>query len=120
MGDVSKHFSRIEFACECGCGFDAVDVWLLAALEDTRDWFHEPVRITGPNRCYLHNGNTAGASRSSQHAIGKAADFVVHDVTADLVADYLERRYVSKYGIGRYDNRTHLDVRDKPARWDKR
>ena len=37
MGTVSKNFSRSEFACKCGCGFDAVDVDLLAGLQALRD-----------------------------------------------------------------------------------
>jgi hypothetical protein len=48
-------------------------------------------------------------------------DFWIKDVHADDVADYLESKYPSKYGIGRYVGRTHVDVRsDKAYRWDYR
>jgi hypothetical protein len=36
MGDLSAHFSRSEFACKCGCGFDDVKPDLIEALEALR------------------------------------------------------------------------------------
>ena len=54
MGDVSDNFSRSEFACKCGCGFNSVDVALLDALEQVREKFG-PVSITSGNRCPKHN-----------------------------------------------------------------
>jgi len=36
MGDLSPHFSRHEFACRDGCGYDTPEPELLAALEELR------------------------------------------------------------------------------------
>jgi len=120
MGDISLHFSRHEFACKCGCGMDTVDAALLAALEDLREEFHQPITINSGNRCPAHNRAENG-SPNSLHKFSKAADVVVKDVRADDVADYLEWKYLDKYGIGRYRGRTHIDCRsDGPARWDQR
>lgn len=116
----SLFFKREEFACKCGCGFDVVDVELLDALEDVRYHFDAPVKITGPNRCAAHNATIPGAEPKSQHTLGKAVDFKVIGVHEDEVADYLEEQYPNTYGIGRYRGRTHLDVRETKARWDKR
>ena len=110
------NFSRKEFACKCGCGFDVVDAELVEVLQGVRSYFMEPVIITGPNRCAAHNHSIGGAV-NSQHVLGKAADFRVAGVSADQVADYLERTYPDRYGIGRYDGRTHVDVRETKARW---
>lgn len=41
------------------------------------------------------------------------------EVQADDVANYLEKKYTKKYGIGRYKSRTHIGVRHTKARWDK-
>lgn len=119
MGDLSFHFSRSEFACRCGCGFDTVDHELIGVLEALRDRFGATVSINSGCRCATHN-QAEGGSPKSQHLLGKAADVVVTGVLADKVADYLESAYPDKYGIGRYKGRTHIDVRAAKSRWDLR
>ena len=116
---LSEHFQRHEFACKCGCGFNDVDPALIVVLENIREVFNSPVIINSACRCPSHNARVGG-SVNSQHPLGKAADIVVQGAHADEVADYLEDTYPDTYGIGRYDGRTHIDVRHKRARWDKR
>jgi uncharacterized protein YcbK (DUF882 family) len=124
---VSPHFLRSEFACKCGCGFDPVDITLNESLEDVRSHFSDlypnkkiTIEITSGNRCRRYNLTIPNASENSLHTVGKAADFIVHGVHADRVADYLEGKYEHWFGIGRYTGRTHLDTREMKARWDKR
>jgi uncharacterized protein YcbK (DUF882 family) len=118
---VSAHFKRHEFACKCGCGFYAVDIELLFVLEDVREHFGgRRLHIISGCRCADHNANTPGASKKSRHIFGIAADFWIEGISADEVADYLEEKYPDIYGIGRYDDRTHIDVRGRMTRWDKR
>jgi len=120
MGDLSEHFSRSEFSCKDGCGFDTVDAELITVLEDVRTSFRMPVIINSGCRCEEHN-KLANGSEKSQHLKGRAADFRVEGLHPDMVANYLERKYFDRYGIGRYDGRTHIDTRsDGPTRWDKR
>jgi uncharacterized protein YcbK (DUF882 family) len=128
MSLESPFFERDEFACECGCGFDVADSELLDVLEGLRHEFGKPVIITGGNRCISHNEkvqkeaneNYKPFSSKSQHIFGKAVDFKIEDVHEDKVARYLENEYPNTYGIGRYNGRTHIDVRKNKARWDKR
>ena len=76
MGDLTKNFSRWEFACPCGCGFAAISMDLINnVLEPTREKFG-PVRITSACRCHQHNRTVGGVSRSL-HLLGKAADIQV-------------------------------------------
>lgn len=111
------HFKRREFACKCGCGFDAVDAELLGVLEQLRaDLGNKAVSITSACRCDHHNRKVGGA-RHSVHKLGKAADIKVTGIAPAKVADYLERTYPGRYGIGRYRSFTHIDVRGSPARW---
>lgn len=118
---VSNNFLRSEFACKCGCGFDAVDITLNEVLEDVRKHFGgNSIKITSGNRCPKYNATIPGASSKSQHTKGMAADFRVKNVHEDRVADYLEEKYPDWFGIGRYEGRTHIDVRSTPARWDNR
>lgn len=116
MSIESRFFHRKEFACKCGCGFDAVDAELLGVLEDVRAHFNEPVYITSACRCREHNAYVGGG-KNSQHLLGKAADIVLKNTSPSKVADYLEGKYGEKYGLGRYDTFTHVDVRDNKARW---
>lgn len=117
---ISKHFSRDEFKCSCGCGFDTVDVELVSVLEQVRREFGWPVIINSGCRCEKCNAAVGGSARS-KHMKGKAADIRVNGVEADTVADYLEATYPDKYGIGRYNGRTHIDVDGGlPRRWDER
>ena len=116
MSKLSKHFSRVEFACRCGCGFDTVDVELLEVLTTIRCAFNSPVTITSPCRCEKHNVNIGG-SYGSKHKRGIAADIVVKGVTPDEVYKYLDDTYPTSYGIGKYESFTHIDVRHKKARW---
>lgn len=111
------HFTRQEFACKCGCGFDAVDAELVEVLEQLRANFNgQPVTITSACRCDKHNRHVGGAS-GSIHKLGKAADIQVAGIKPVQVGDYLEQKYSGRYGIGRYRSFTHIDVRSGPARW---
>lgn len=116
MGNLSKHFSRSEFSCKCGCGFDTVDAELISILEDLRDHFNRPVRVNSACRCNEHNNHVGGA-KNSQHLIGRAADITVDDISPMGVYVYLSEKYTDKYGIGRYAGFTHLDSRTTRSRW---
>ena len=118
MGDVGKFFSREEFECQCGCGFDTVDAELVYVLDALRLRVGAPIYITSGNRCPAHN-EAIGGSEKSQHTYGKAADIQVVGKDAKAVANLLEEMYPNKYGIGRYDTWVHIDVRFGKARWKK-
>jgi len=119
-GQLSQHFWRREFACKCGCGFDTVDAELVDVLETIRFELGEKgIRITSGCRCAEHNAKIGG-SPQSQHLLGKAADFVVSGVHADEVGNLIELWWPDHYGMGRYNGRTHIDVRRKHSRWDLR
>lgn len=113
MGDLSKNFSRHEFACKCGCGFDTVDVGLIYLLQGVRDHFKRRVSINSACRCPAHNKREGGSDKS-QHLSGRAADIVVDGASPSEVADYLEDK---ANGLGRYDTFTHVDSRSGKARW---
>jgi len=132
MGNLTRNFSRSEFACQDGCGFDTVDYETVAVMQRLRNeltsHFGREVRIqiTSGCRCSKHNAEIGGAPHS-QHILGRACDFKVffidtgEQVDWDFVADKLNDMFNGKYGIGRYSNRTHFDTRTNgPARWDVR
>ena len=113
---ISPYFDRSEFACKCGCGFATVDIELLRVLEEIRWNFGRPVIISSGCRCISHNMLIGGHTRS-KHVQGIAADIIVQGTPSRIVRDHLYTRYYNQYGIGAYDTFTHIDVRDKEARW---
>ena len=123
MGDISKHFSRSEFACKCGCGFDAVDAKLLRDLEQVREALYDPhteedywIRINSGCRCPEYN-ESIGGSKKSQHLYGRAADFVVADTDPRDVYEFCED-VIEPGGLGNYETFTHMDSRTGHARWE--
>ena len=112
---LSKHFKASEFACRC-CGVSKADPKLIVALEDLREHYKSPVTINSGYRCLPHNRNI-GSTDTSPHPKGIAADIKVLHVAPSRVHDYLIKKYPSKYGIGKYNTFTHIDVRPGPARW---
>lgn len=113
---LSKNFSRREFACKCKCGFATVDIELIQVLERVRERFGNPVKITSSCRCVKHNKDVGGKP-SSKHLRGIAADIIVKGVEPAQVYKFLDDHYSDRYGIGRYNTFTHIDVRSKRARW---
>jgi uncharacterized protein YcbK (DUF882 family) len=116
MSRISEHFSRSEFACNCGCGFDTVDTDTLSILEAVRTHFGKPVIINSGCRCPDYNRRVGGAP-NSQHTFGRAADIRVVGVEPDAVYDWLAANFPSA-SLGRYSTFTHVDTRSNgPARW---
>ena len=109
---LSRHFKREEAACSCGCGFDAADIDVLKILEKVRYHFNAAVIVNSWCRCEDYNILIGGA-KSSQHVLGKAADFTVIGVPPSVVQEYLKNW---KGGLGSYENFTHVDVGRK-RRW---
>jgi uncharacterized protein YcbK (DUF882 family) len=112
----SKWFKRSEFECRCGCGFCAVDAELLKVLEDVREHFRQPTKITSGCRCPKHNSNVGGAAKS-KHVVGTAADIQVKDTNSSEVYAYLDNKYPNSYGIGKANSFTHIDIRPNKTRW---
>lgn len=114
MGDLSKHFSRREFECRCGCGYGQPHPRLVNRLEALRTRIGgKPLAIVSGLRCPPHNRAVGGASRS-RHQSGEAVD-----IPANLVRPGTARA-AGFTGIGTKDGWVvHVDVRDtkEPVEW---
>jgi len=118
MGKVSQHFNRNEFACGCGCKFQAADVELLEILEKVREHFGKPIIVTSGCRCLKHN-HEIGSKDTSQHVRGMAVDFKIKGISPQLIYDYIDSWH--DRGLGIYDTFIHVDVKQtKKRRWDNR
>lgn len=73
MGDLTKNFSRHEFACKCGCGFADIKPEVAEMCQIIRDAAGVPVSINSGCRCQAHNKKVGGVPNSF-HTSGHAAD----------------------------------------------
>lgn len=117
MTQLSSNFKRDEFKCNCGeCKANTVDAELLQVLQRLRDEFGKSITITSGNRCKAYNEKVGGSDKS-QHLLGRAADIVVSGANPHIIYEWLDSQYPNQYGLGRYDDFTHIDTRDGKARW---
>lgn len=122
MGDLTNNFSKWEFACKCGCGFNEIDPELADQVQRLRNllWTTTgkeiPITVTCGCRCPAHNAAIGGV-QNSFHTQGLAVDITFSHINV-LVGGrivYLANRFkILKIGaIGVYPDRNfmHLDVR---------
>ena len=122
---LSPSFKVREFACK-GSDVVLLDEELVVLLQCIREHFRKPVHITSGYRTATHNA-AVGGSKSSQHLLGRAADFYVEGVDVATVAAYAETLLPSRGGIGRYPKDAkhptrktgwvHIDTRANKSRW---
>ena len=97
---LSPGFRVREFVCK-GSDVVLIDDELVVLLQCIREHFGKPVHITSGYRTAEHNA-AVGGSKSSQHLLGRAADFYVEGVPVATVAAYAETLLPGRGGIGRY------------------
>jgi uncharacterized protein YcbK (DUF882 family) len=109
VGDLSEHFDRKEFACNCGCGADDVSYGLVIQLERLRNLIRRPIVIVSGVRCAAHNA-IVGGKPDSAHLTGEAADIsCIDDHTR-----WQMKHWISAYSlfnrVGNGKTFLHLDV----------
>ena len=123
---LSPAFRVREFRCRDGTDTILIDEGLVVLLQCIREHFGKPVTITSGYRTAAHN-RAVGGSKSSQHLLGRAADFYVEGVPVATVAAYAETLLPGRGGIGRYPKDAkhparktgwvHIDTRAGKSRW---
>jgi len=124
---LTHNFSKSEFECKSGeeMPLDVLEnVKLLAIqLQKIRDYVGKPIRINSAYRNKAYNQAIKGV-KTSQHILGKAADITIDTFTPDEVVSIIENMLTNEMlggfyigGLGSYNTFTHVDIRDKKARW---
>lgn len=115
MGDISKNFSKSEFACKC-CNKVNIDSTLISMLERLRSEMNAgAIIVTSGYRCPSHSV-AVGGTATDAHTRGIAADIRVvkksgQCYTAPTIAREAEK--IGFSGIGIIDNlHCHVDVRN--------
>lgn len=137
MGDMTRNFSRHEFACHCGCGLDAISPRLVDAVQELRDRLNIlyassddiprnpageiPIRVSSGCRCERHNRHIGGSATSRHVKPCDAADVIAHGLTSAQLYDAALDVPILRMsgGLGVYPERGHLhvDLRGYPVRW---
>lgn len=73
MGDLTKNFSKREFACNCGCGKDDIKAPVPQGCQEIRNEAGIPIRVDSGVRCEKRNKAVGGVA-NSYHVQGYAAD----------------------------------------------
>jgi len=113
MGDITRNFSRKEFACKCKCGADYIDINLVNRLQVIRDILNTPIIVHSGVRCESHNAKVGGKPHSL-HLAGQAADWSVDDLEKFMQAGKLLKNWSG--GYHQYETFFHCDV-GKRRRW---
>ena len=123
---LAPSFTVREFRCRDGSDVVMIDESLVVLLQCIREHFGKPITITSGYRTAEHNA-AVGGSKSSQHLLGRAADFYVEGVPVATVAAYAETLLSGRGGIGRYPKDAkhpkrmtgwvHIDTRTNKSRW---
>lgn len=127
---LTKNFSLSEFSCHdkkrTPVPAELIpNVQKLAnELQKIRDYIGCPIHINSGYRTPEYNKTLEGSATHSQHLLALAADCTTINHTPDQFADLVEKLIsdgvVNIKGLGRYNGFTHLDCRNKKARWDMR
>jgi uncharacterized protein YcbK (DUF882 family) len=110
MGDLTTNFSRWEFACKDGCGFDTVDYALLTQLQTGRTIASVKFSVNSGCRCHTYNKLKRGAT-NSQHMFGRAADIWSPYMTPFELYTLFEELKDGTGGLILYDDFIHVDTR---------
>ena len=103
------NFTRPEFACKCGCGFDDISHTLVQVIQRVRDHFDSPVVVSSGCRCLPHNARVGGV-KNSRHTIGHAVDFAARGHSAQEVLAYVQQQPEIKYSYAIDSNYVHMDI----------
>ena len=124
---LTNNFTKSEFDCKSGeeMPLEVLEnVKLLAIqLQKIREYVGKPIRINSAYRSEAHN-EAIGGVKTSQHILGKAADITIDTFTPDEVVSIIENMLTNEMlggfyigGLGSYNTFTHVDIREKKARW---
>jgi len=113
LGDITRNFSRKEFACKCGCGFDDINICVVNRLQVVRDILQVPIIINSGCRCKSYN-HKVGGKPLSLHMEGEAIDWTVEPEEKFMFAGKMLSGWSG--GFHQYSNFIHTDIGRK-RRW---
>ncbi len=94
-----RNFSESEFRCRCGlCRRADMDPTFMRLVQEIRDEFGNPMRVTSGYRCPLYNDIVSTTGKTGPHTTGCAVDIGISGPDAHRLTAILFRRNL--YGLG--------------------
>jgi hypothetical protein len=118
MGNLSAHFDKSEFRCQCGCGGENPSKKLIERLEKMFTLMDaQSIIVTSGYRCPNYSVSIGGY-RNDAHTCNIAADIIVNKqgggtYTSEDIAEAAER--IGFGGIGLMNGACHVDNRDSES-----
>ena len=106
---TSKYFKQSEFACKCGCGFNAINPELVKKLDYLRETLGMPLVVNSGCRCEEYNKKVGGKSDSA-HTRGNASDIQINGGTMRYAFLLLALKTFKRVGV--YATFCHVDIDD--------
>ncbi len=94
MGDMTKNFSRAEFACKC-CKKNNISPLVVEYCQRIRDAIDRPLKIECGTRCAKHNAKLSGSVPNSAHIIGLAADIYAVGMINKQLGEVIKQLYLA-------------------------
>lgn len=121
------YFEPREFYCKCKGEFcegpspnPASTRHLAWVAQRIRQEVRAPITVNSGYRCPAWNKKVGGSAHSF-HVQGMAADIACSTVSAEDLADIVEKLIengdIPNGGLGRYSTFVHYDIRETAARW---
>lgn len=108
---ISRHFTKKEAVCKCGCGYVRINDLLVHKLERLRAMLgHKPITVLSWCRCEAHNKKVGGVA-TSNHMTGEAVDITVPGVMLEDIAAMAQAAGFDFIKIYQDQKFVHVDVR---------
>tara|TARA_Y100000310_G_scaffold274715_1_gene290893 strand:- start:840 stop:1205 length:366 start_codon:yes stop_codon:yes gene_type:complete len=102
LGDLTKNFSKHEFACKCGCGQENMHYGFVLALQRVRNNVTGKIKINSGFRCRKHNASKkVGGKPTSSHLKGIAVDIACKGSKKRHELLFLLGHEFNRIGIGK-------------------
>ena len=83
----TKNFKPSEFFCRCNmCSDQIINEDIIHLAQKIRETFGKSLSINSGYRCPRYNSTLEGASKMSQHVLGRAMDIFIFGVTPLQIA----------------------------------
>lgn len=107
MGDLTKNFSRYEFACS-DCDKDDINLELVTFCQGIRDQAGHAVKIQSGCRCYQHNKDVGGKTHSDHLICGGVDIFCNTSRLRFIILNAAFRSGITRIGI--YNRFIHIGI----------
>lgn len=106
---LSKNFTSEELSCK-HCAVCKIEPAFVIRLQEFRDAWGKPIKVTSGYRCEEHNKAVGGVTES-QHVLGIAADLDISTLSGKDRFDFIKLAFQMFSGVGIAKSFLHVDIR---------